>query len=199
MSTAAKTPNYNLSQVVGSDIPDWITDYTSDMGKIDAALKENADDVDVVRPDEFSEESTYVAGDYCIKNNVIYKAKTAVAAGAFDVSDWEATSIFKELSALTNNFGGVALSIVNVGNNSTTFVLKRPSDTTRYTAFLCSADQNTGVVGIYIIGINANSESINKISGVDANMTRDGDSVTVTFNAVSIWSNALLIAPVVLM
>ena len=106
MSTAAKTPNYNLSQVVGSDIPDWITDYTSDMGKIDAALKENADDVDVVRPDEFSEESTYVAGDYCIKNNVIYKAKTAVAAGAFDVSDWEATSIFKELSALTNNLNG---------------------------------------------------------------------------------------------
>ena len=34
MSTAAKTPNYNLSQVVGSDIPDWITDYTSDMGKL---------------------------------------------------------------------------------------------------------------------------------------------------------------------
>ena len=42
MSTAAKTPNYNLSQVAGSDIPDWITDYTSDMKKIDEALKENA-------------------------------------------------------------------------------------------------------------------------------------------------------------
>ena len=103
------------------------------------------------------------------------------------------------LNELNQNFGGVALSIVNVGNNSTTFVLKRPSDAARYTAFLCSADQNTGVVGIYIIGINANLESINKISGVDANMTRDGDSVTVTFNAVGIWSNALLIAPVVLM
>ena len=100
MSTAAKTPNYNLSQVAGSDIPDWITDYTSDMSKIDDALKGNADDIATVRPDEFSEESTYAAGDYCIKDNVIYKAKTAVEAGAFDISDWTATTIFDELSGL---------------------------------------------------------------------------------------------------
>ncbi|OUP21407.1 hypothetical protein B5F29_02690 [Lachnoclostridium sp. An196] len=100
MSTAAKTPNYNLSQVAGSDIPDWITDYTSDMKKIDEALKENADDIATVRPDEFSEESTYAAGDYCIKDNVMYKAKTAVEAGAFDISDWTATTIFDELSGL---------------------------------------------------------------------------------------------------
>ena len=103
MSTAAKTPNYNLSQVAGSDIPDWITDYTSDMSKIDDALKENADDITTVRPDEFSEESTYAAGDYCIKDNVIYKAKTAVEAGAFDISDWTATTIFDELSGLNQN------------------------------------------------------------------------------------------------
>ena len=103
MSTAAKTPNYNLSQVAGSDIPDWITDYTSDMKKIDEALKENADDIATVRPDEFSEESTYAAGDYCIKDNVIYKAKTAVEAGAFDISDWTATTIFDELSGLNQN------------------------------------------------------------------------------------------------
>ena len=103
MSTAAKTPNYNLSQVAGSDIPDWITDYTSDMSKIDDALKENADDIATVRPDEFSEESTYAAGDYCIKDNMIYKAKTAVEAGAFDISDWTATTIFNELSGLNQN------------------------------------------------------------------------------------------------
>ena len=103
MSTAAKTPNYNLSQVAGPDTPDWITDYTSDMSKIDEALKENADDIATVRPDEFSEELTYAAGDYCIKDNVIYKAKTAVKAGAFDISNWTATTIFDELSGLNQN------------------------------------------------------------------------------------------------
>ena len=102
------------------------------------------------------------------------------------------------VSELNQNFGGVALSIVNVGSNSATFVLKRPSGNTRYTAFLCAADQDAEVVGIYIIGITGSSESVNKISGVDANITRDGDNVTVTFNAMGIWSNALLIAPIVL-
>lgn len=112
MSTAAKTPNYNLSQVAGSDIPDWITDYTSDMKKIDEALKENADDIATVRPDEFSEESTYAAGDYCIKDNVMYKAKTAVEAGAFDISDWTATTIFDELSGLNQKMG--TFDLINI-------------------------------------------------------------------------------------
>ena len=123
MSTAAKTPNYNLSQVAGPDTPDWITDYTSDMSKIDDALKENADDIATVRPDEFSEESTYAAGDYCIKDNVIYKAKTAVEAGAFDISDWTATTIFDELSGLNQkipvfSFGTLTANgeIINSGH-----------------------------------------------------------------------------------
>ena len=114
MSTVAKTPNYNLSQVAGSDIPDWITDYTSDMSKIDDALKGNADDIATVRPDEFSEESTYAAGDYCIKDNVIYKAKTAVEAGAFDISDWTATTIFDELSGLNQNIFSYKISSYEV-------------------------------------------------------------------------------------
>ena len=116
MSTAAKTPNYNLSQVAGSDIPDWITDYTSDMLKIDDALKGNADDIATVRPDEFSEESTYAAGDYCIKDNVIYKAKTAVEAGAFDISDWTATTIFDELSGLNQNMNSRIPASINILN-----------------------------------------------------------------------------------
>lgn len=119
MSTAAKTPNYNLSQVAGSDIPDWITDYTSDMSKIDAALKENADDIATVRPDEFSEESTYAAGDYCIKDNVIYKAKTAVEAGAFDISDWTATTIFDELSGLNQKMKWNLLNVYNLTTENT--------------------------------------------------------------------------------
>ena len=114
MSTAAKTPNYNLSQVAGSDIPDWITDYTSDMSKIDDALKGNADDIATVRPDEFSEESTYAAGDYCIKDNMIYKAKTAVEAGAFDISDWTATTIFNELSGVNQNIFSYKISSYEV-------------------------------------------------------------------------------------
>ena len=132
MSTAAKTPNYNLSQVAGSDIPDWITDYTSDMSKIDDALKGNADDIATVRPDEFSEESTYAAGDYCIKDNVTYKAKTAVEAGAFDISDWTATTIFDELSGLNQNMLRVATFDMTLTYSSAN-------------ALMASVDHNLGV------------------------------------------------------
>lgn len=45
MASTDKTKNYDLSQFVGTDHPTWLGDYNSDMGKIDAQLKQNADDI----------------------------------------------------------------------------------------------------------------------------------------------------------
>lgn len=101
MSTVAKTPNYSLSQVAGSDIPDWRTDYTGDMLKIDTALKENADAIAKIKPDAYSSTKTYAVGDYCIHDDTMYKCKTAITEAAeWDVSYWQETTIFAELSAL---------------------------------------------------------------------------------------------------
>ena len=47
MSSTNKTSNYNLSQFVGTDKPAWLADYNSDMSKIDAGMKSNADAVSV--------------------------------------------------------------------------------------------------------------------------------------------------------
>lgn len=38
MSSTNKTTNYELSQFIGSDKPAWLTDYNSDMSKIDAGV-----------------------------------------------------------------------------------------------------------------------------------------------------------------
>lgn len=38
MASTNKTTHYNLSQFVGSDKPAWLTDYNSDMGKIDTGI-----------------------------------------------------------------------------------------------------------------------------------------------------------------
>lgn len=104
MSTVAKTPNYGLSQVSGSDIPDWRTDYTGDMLKIDTALKENAAAIAKSRPDAYSSVKTYAVGAYCIHDNTMYKCKTAITeAMEWNVSYWEETSITDELSELTEN------------------------------------------------------------------------------------------------
>lgn len=45
MTATNKTANYELSQFVGTDRPMWLGDYNSDMSKIDAQLKRNADDI----------------------------------------------------------------------------------------------------------------------------------------------------------
>lgn len=43
MSSTNKTPNYNLSQYIGTDKPTYLGDYNGDMLKIDTQLKANAD------------------------------------------------------------------------------------------------------------------------------------------------------------
>lgn len=45
MTATNHTENYDLSQFVGTDRPTWLGDYNSDMEKIDAQLKQNADDI----------------------------------------------------------------------------------------------------------------------------------------------------------
>lgn len=38
MSSTNKTANYGLSQFIGTDVPGWLSDYNSDMSKIDAGI-----------------------------------------------------------------------------------------------------------------------------------------------------------------
>lgn len=46
MASTNKTANYALSQFVGTDRPTWLGDYNSDMAKIDAQMKANADAIE---------------------------------------------------------------------------------------------------------------------------------------------------------
>ncbi|MEE3324830.1 MAG: hypothetical protein VZR33_05795, partial [Methanosphaera sp.] len=45
MASTNKTTNYDLSQYIGTDKPTYLGDYNSDMQKIDAQMKTNADNV----------------------------------------------------------------------------------------------------------------------------------------------------------
>ena len=51
MASTDKTENYDLSQFVGTDRPTWLGDYNSDMEKIDAQLKANADAIEQATAD----------------------------------------------------------------------------------------------------------------------------------------------------
>lgn len=43
MSSTNKTPNYDLSQFIGTDKPAWLGDYNNDMSKIDTGIKTASD------------------------------------------------------------------------------------------------------------------------------------------------------------
>lgn len=45
MTATNHTKNYDLSQFAGTDRPTWLGDYSGDMAKIDAQLKQNADNI----------------------------------------------------------------------------------------------------------------------------------------------------------
>ena len=85
---------------------------------------------------------------------------------------------------------------IRANSNEATFLLKRPASASdRRTVFLCLANQSTGSVGAYIIGINSGAEAIHPISGSNASISRDGDNITITFESTNIWSSGFVIAP----
>ena len=54
MASTNKTTNLDLSQFVSTDRPDWLTDYNSDMEKIDAWAAMTESDISTVTADASS-------------------------------------------------------------------------------------------------------------------------------------------------
>ena len=54
MASTNKTTNYELSQFIGTDKPAWLSDYNTDMSKIDAQMKLNADAANAAQGDATS-------------------------------------------------------------------------------------------------------------------------------------------------
>lgn len=68
--------------------------------------------------DVYSNQKTYVVGDYCIYNNVVYKCITPITTSEeFTVAKWEKTSISKELNQL-NKSVEKAITTDNIGSQS---------------------------------------------------------------------------------
>ena len=102
---ASKTTNYNLDMPGYTDIAD-IDVINGNMNKIDMQMKKNADSAQqskYIVSDEYSATKTYEVGDYCIRENVLYKCKTAITTGeAFDSNKWVQTTCgtgFRELNS----------------------------------------------------------------------------------------------------
>lgn len=120
---------------------------------------------------EFSEETTYAQGAYCIYQNVLYKCTTAVTvAGAWDSTKWSATKVSSELAS---GGGGGGASI-----DDTTTALDKTWSSSKISTEL-SGKQNTLTAGT---GIDITSDTISVTGRLkDASIASDYDS-TATYS-----------------
>lgn len=102
MASTNKTENYDLSQFVGTDHPTWLGDYNSDMTKIDAQLKQNADDI----ASAIEGGLTSVNHTADLTGNGTSGSPLGVAATIARKTDIPNTSGFATTSALTSGLAG---------------------------------------------------------------------------------------------
>lgn len=102
MTATNHTENYNLSQFVGTDHPTWLGDYNDDMAKIDAQMKQNADDIASAAADGL----TSVNHTADLTGNGTSGSPLGVAATIARKTDIPDTSGFATTSALTSGLAG---------------------------------------------------------------------------------------------
>lgn len=102
MTATNHTRNYTLSQFAGSDRPTWLGDYNGDMAKIDAQLKQNADDIASATEGGL----TTVAHTADLTGNGTSGSLLGVASTIARKTDIPNTSGFATTSALTSGLAG---------------------------------------------------------------------------------------------
>lgn len=102
MTATNKTSNYELSQFVGTDRPTWLGDYNSDMAKIDAQMKQNADDIASAAAGSL----TSVSHTADLTGNGTSSSPLGVADTIAKKTDIPDVSGFATTSALTSGLAG---------------------------------------------------------------------------------------------
>ena len=102
MTATNHTKNYNLSQFVGTDRPTWLGDYNSDMTKIDAQMKANADAIEQATAGGL----TSVAHTSDLTGNGTSGSPLGIAATIARKTDIPDTSGFATETSLTSGLAG---------------------------------------------------------------------------------------------
>lgn len=117
MASTNKTTNYELSQYVGSDKPTYLGDYNSDMLKIDAGMKANADLFDKfnLNPTQYNFNSASISYTGC-----------SGVSGSITVAKDSTDSIFKcygRLIVSVPEEGSFNFTISNAISNDTQYII----------------------------------------------------------------------------
>lgn len=96
MASTNKTTNLDLSQFVGTDKPDWLTDYNADMGKIDAWATVVESDISTVTADASSAKTTAGAASTAANQatTTAGNALSAINNTNANIANWRGTDSF---------------------------------------------------------------------------------------------------------
>lgn len=117
MAHTNETSNYELSQFVGTDKPAWLVDYNGDMLKIDAAIKENADDITQIAGDVTTLQnevgSSGLTGRITTIENDIDNIETEIGSVTLPTTAQSLTGAIAELKSVNDTQN------TNISNNAT--------------------------------------------------------------------------------
>ena len=173
MASTNKTSNYELSQFLGTDKPAWLSDYNTDMSKIDTQMKANADAA-TAAGGTASAASTAIG----TLSNLTTTDKTSVVAAINEVDSHADTAQNTATSA--NTLAGQAK---NKADDLATYLTLTGKQNISVTTTQGVIDSNTNIASAY------NSDgSLGKIYGlITLNFTSTpAGSVTITIADTSL-------------
>ena len=146
MSSTNKTTNYELSQFVGADKPAWLADYNSDMSKIDAQMKLNADGV-TTASGAASTANTAIGTLSSLTTTDKTDVVTAINEVVSDVTTAQNTANSASTAASTANTN---LAKFNLSNNSTLSPsVNKGTISAQYTNVRFATDTTSSIFKIY--------------------------------------------------
>lgn len=196
MASTNKTSNYELSQFLGTDKPAWLSDYNTDMSKIDAQMKLNADAATTA-----GGTATSAAAAVGTLANLTTDAKTSAVAAInevdshADTASETAASALSTATAASTAAGGIAdyitMSSVTRYNTVSQFQVTQGGGSI-YTASITVARNAAGTLAKVYGSITLQGTSSSGISSVKLNVDtglRPTEEMTINDCGVSLADN----------
>lgn len=192
MSSTNKTSNLELSQFIGTDSPKWLTDYNSDMQKIDAgvsAVQTQADATDLIvsghtssisaNAQSISDQQTAITSlrsDVTAAQGSINTINSLIGNGEPTTTDKTIIGAINELAAEIQPSGGVAASSVSYDNTTSGLTASNVQ---------AAIDEVDAKVDAIVIPTST-------VEKQTATLAAGSTSVTLTFTSQTIGANTLI-------
>lgn len=189
MASTNKTTNYELSQFLGTDKPAWLSDYNTDMSKIDTQMKANADAASGA--DGKADANTTAIGTLA---NLTTDAKTTVVAAInevdshADAAQGTASSALSTATSASTAANGLS-TYLNINNfteyNASNFTVITGTGTIRNNSTITvakNADGSLGKIYGHIVVDNPSGTATKVRLNVDTGF-RPSSKITINYSS----------------